>query len=129
MNKVFDVEKGFMKKGLPDFKVGDTVRVFVKIKEGDKVRLQAFEGLVIARKGSGTRETFTVRRISYGEGVERIFQLHSPSIDSITIIKKGKVKRSKLYYIRGKIGKDTRIEEERASGKKEDAPLGEKGVS
>lgn len=124
MNKIKDLEKDFMKKNVPDFNVGDTIKVFVKIKEGDKTRLQAFEGIVIAKKGSGVRETFTVRRISYGEGVERVFQLHSPLLDSISVVKKGKVKRAKLYYLRKKIGKGAKIEEAR-----EDASLGEKSVS
>jgi len=121
--KIRELEKEFAKKDTPDFKAGDTVKVFIKIKEGDKTRLQAFEGIVIARKGSGSRETFTVRRISYGEGVERVFQLHSPSIDSVAIVKKGKVRRSKLYYLRKKVGKRTKIEEEQSFDKKEDAPL------
>ena len=124
MSKIKELEKEFMKKSVPDFGIGDTVKVFVKIKEGDKTRLQAFEGIVIAKKGSGMRETFTVRRISYGEGVERVFQLHSPLLDSISVVKKGKVKRAKLYYLRKKIGKGTKIEEAR-----EDASLGEKSVS
>ena len=112
MNKIMELEKELMKKDIPDFKVGDTVKVFIKIKEGDKTRLQGFEGIVIAKKGAGLRENFTVRRISYGEGVERVFQLHSPSIDSISIEKRGKVKRAKLYYLRKKVGKRTKIEEE-----------------
>ncbi len=129
MNKISELEKGFMKKDIVDFNVGDTVKVLVKIKEGDKTRLQAFEGIVIARKGSGIKETFTLRRISYGEGVERLFQLHSPLIDSILIVKKGKVRRAKLYYLRKKIGKASKIEEARTPESKEDASLGKKGVS
>jgi len=129
MNKMDDVEKDLMKKDIPNFKVGDTVRVFVKIKEGDKMRLQAFEGIVIARKGSGVKQTFIVRRISYGEGIERTFQLHSPLIDSIKVVKKGKVKKATLYYLRKKIGKRTKVEEEMDFDKETDAPLGEKGVS
>jgi len=113
MNKIAELEKDFMKKKILAFKVGDTVRVFVKIKEGDKTRLQAFEGIVIAKKGSSVRETFTVRRISYGEGVERIFQLHSPLIESVSVVKKGKVRRAKLYYLKNKFGKSTKVEEER----------------
>lgn len=112
MNKIDELEKSFMKKDIPAFKVGDTVKVFVKIKEGDKTRLQSFEGIVIARKGSSVRESFTVRRISYGEGAERIFQLHSPLVDNISVMKKGKVKRAKLYYLRKKFGKRTKVEEE-----------------
>jgi len=112
MKKLSELETDFMKKEKPDFKVGDTVRIFMRIKEADKTRLQAFEGLCIAKRGSGIKETFTVRRISYGEGVERIFQLHSPLIESIKVIKRGKVKRAKLYYLRKKIGKHTKVEEE-----------------
>jgi len=112
MNKITEVETGLMKKDVPDFNVGDTVKVFVKIKEGDKTRIQAFEGIVIAKRGAGLRETFTVRRISYGEGVERVFQLHSPLIDSIAVEKKGKVRRAKLYYIRKRVGKRIKVEEE-----------------
>ena len=120
MNKIAELEKELMKKSAPDFNVGDTVKVFVKIKEGDKTRLQAFEGIVIGKKGSSVRETFTVRRISYGEGVERVFQLHSPLVDSIEVVKKGKVKRAKLYYLRKKIGKDTKVEEYRGIKTEED---------
>ncbi|MFC1623771.1 50S ribosomal protein L19 [Candidatus Omnitrophota bacterium] len=111
MNRLAEFESGFTRKDLPSFRVGDTVKVLVKIKEGEKTRLQAFEGIVIAKKGSGTRESFTVRRISYGEGVERVFQLQSPLIDSITVLRRGKVKKAKLYYLRGKVGKDTKVEE------------------
>lgn len=105
------VEEGNLKKGIPDFKVGDTVSVHVKIIEDEKTRVQAFEGLVIAKKGSGVRSAFTVRKVSFGEGVERVFPLHSPSIDKIVLVKKGDVKRSKLYYLRGKTGKAVRVEE------------------
>src|SRR3989338_9085691 len=101
MDKIALVEQEFMKKEKVAFNVGDTVRVFVKIaEEGDKTRLQAFEGIVIARKGAVIRQTFTVRRISFGEGVERIFPLHSPWIDRIVVIKQGKVRRAKLFYMR-----------------------------
>lgn len=129
MNKILELEKKLMKKNIPDFNVGDTAKVFVRIKEGDKTRLQAFEGIVIGKKGSGLRETFTVRRISYGEGVERVFQLHSPAVESVSVIKKGRVKRAKLYYLRGKIGKHTKVEENREAEKKADAPMGEEGIS
>ncbi|MFH1854347.1 MAG: 50S ribosomal protein L19 [Candidatus Omnitrophota bacterium] len=129
MNKIKELEKSFMKKEIPKFSVGDTVKVSVRIKEGDKTRLQAFEGIVIAKKGSGINETFAVRRISYGEGVERVFQLHSPTVDSVSIIKKGKVKRAKLYYLRGKIGKHTKVEEKRESEEKTDVFMGEEGLS
>ena len=108
MDKIALVEQEFMKKEKVAFNVGDTVRVFVKIaEEGEKTRLQAFEGIVIARKGAGIRQTFTVRRISFGEGVERIFPLHSPWIDRIVVIKQGKVRRAKLFYMRERIGKKT----------------------
>lgn len=128
MNKIKELEKELMKKDRFNFNVGDTVKVSVRIKEGDKTRLQAFEGIVIRRTGSGVRESFGVRRISYGEGVERVFQLHSPTIDSVKVIKKGKVRRARLYYLRKKVGKLTKVEEE--SGSKEpDASLGEKGIS
>lgn len=111
MVKAHIVEAAYLKKDIPKFNVGDTVRVFVKIVEEEKTRLQAFEGIVIAKKGCGIRENFTVRRISYGEGVERVFPLHSPSVDRIEILKTGRVKRAKLYYLRKKIGKKTRVEE------------------
>lgn len=101
----------YMKKDITVFNVGDTVDVHVKIMEEGKTRLQTFEGVVIARRGSGLGETFTVRKVSYGEGVERVFPLHSPSIDKITVVKKGDVKRAKLYYLEKKIGKETKVEE------------------
>lgn len=129
MNKIENIEKDFMKKNVSSFNVGDTLKVSIKIKEGDKIRLQAYEGTCIAKKGSGVRQTFTVRRISYGEGVERIFQLHSPLIDSVKVVKKGKVRRAKLYYLRKKVGKHTKVEEDREFEQKEDAPLGKKGIS
>jgi len=100
-----------MKKEVSKFDVGDTVLVYVKIKEEEKTRLQSFEGIVIRRKGSGAGETFTVRRVSYGEGVERIFTLRSPFIDKIEVKKKGRVRRSKLYYIRQKKGKKSKLAE------------------
>jgi len=130
MDIIRELEKDFMKKEVADFKVGDTVKVGVKIKEGDKTRSQAFEGIVIARKGSGVKETFTVRHISFGEGVERVFLIHSPNVDSIKVVKKGKVSRARLYYLRKKVGKQTAVEEEREVAKKEtDAGLGAEGVS
>ena len=93
------------------FRVGDTVRVFVRILEEEKSRIQPFEGVVISRKGGSIREMFTVRRISYGEGVERSFLLHSPFIEKVLVVKRGNVRRAKLYYLRRKVGKGTRIEE------------------
>ncbi len=97
--------------GLPKFRVGDSVRVKVKVVEGDKTRLQAFEGVCIARKNAGLQSSFTVRKLSYGEGVERVFPLYSPLIDSIELVRQGKVRRSKLYYLRGRTGKSARIAE------------------
>ncbi len=95
----------------PDFTHGDTVKVWVKVREGEKERLQAYEGIVIARAGSGIHENFTVRKISYGEGVERVFPLYSPNIDRIEVLKRGKVRRAKLYYLRDRRGKSARIAE------------------
>ncbi len=107
------LEQEQIKKDVPPFKVGDTVRLAVKVEEGDKTRTQSFEGVVIRRKGSGVRESFTVRRISFGEGVERSFPLHSPTLQKIEVIRSGKVRRAKLYYLRQQTGKKSRIEEER----------------
>ncbi|MFA4992644.1 MAG: 50S ribosomal protein L19 [Candidatus Omnitrophota bacterium] len=106
------IESGFMKKEMPQFNVGDTVKVLTKIPEGaDKFRLHPFEGVVIAKSGSGIKLNFTVRKVSFGEGIERVFPLYSPSIERIEVIRSGKVKRSKLYYLRSKIGKHaTKIE-------------------
>ena len=94
-----------------DFNVGDTVKVQVRITEGDKTRLQAFSGVVLARKGSGITETFTVRRVSFGQGVERVFPLNSPMVDSIEVERRGIVRRAKLYYLRDKVGKASRVKE------------------
>lgn len=99
------------KRAIPDFTHGDTVKVWVKVREGEKERLQAYEGLVIARGGAGLHEAFTVRKISYGEGVERVFPLLSPNIDRIEVLKRGKVRRAKLYYLRDRRGKSARIVE------------------
>jgi large subunit ribosomal protein L19 len=110
MNLISALEEGF-KRDLGDFSVGDTVKVFVKVVEGDKERIQPFQGVVIGRKGSGTRETFMVRKVSFGVGVEKIFPVCSPSIDRIEILKRGQVRRAKLYYLRGKKGKATKIKE------------------
>ncbi len=100
-----------MKKEVPEFAIGDTIRVEVKIREGERERLQAFEGTVIAKRGSGVAETFTVRRVSYGVGVERVFPLHSPNVDSVKIVRRGKVRRSKLYYLRDRVGKAAKVKE------------------
>jgi len=105
------IEQEFQKKDIPDFRPGDTVEVQVKIVEEGKTRLQSFEGIVIARRGSGLGETFTVRKISFGEGVERVFPLHSPAIEKIIPVKRGGVKRAKLYYLEKRVGKATKIEE------------------
>ena len=101
------------KRKFPEFQPGDTVIVNVKVKEGDRTRVQAYEGVCIARQGGGLNESFTVRKISYGEGVERVFPLYSPNIDSITVVRKGAVRRAKLYYLRGRTGKSARIAERR----------------
>ena len=108
-----ELEAEQMKKDAPRFKVGDSIRVAVKVEEGDKTRTQNFEGVVIRRQGSGVRESFTVRRISFGEGVERSFPLHSPTVQKIDVIRSGKVRRAKLFYLRKSSGKKGRIEEER----------------
>lgn len=110
MNLIGAVEEGF-KKDIKEFSIGDTVRVSVKVVEGDKERIQPFDGVVIARHGGSTRETFTVRKISFGIGVERIFPLLSPSIEKIDVLKRGSVRRAKLYYLRGKKGKAAKIKE------------------
>jgi large subunit ribosomal protein L19 len=104
-------------KKIPDFVPGDTLRVNVKIKEGDRERIQGFEGLCIARAGAGVNENFTVRKLSFGEGVERVFPLNSPSVDSIEVRRKGKVRRAKLYYLRGRTGKRARIAEKLGGAK------------
>ncbi len=101
-----------MKETTPEFSVGDTVRVDVKIREGERERIQAFEGTVIAKKGSGVAETFTVRRVSYGVGVERVFPLHSPNVEAVKVIRYGKVRRSKLYYLRDRVGKAAKVKEQ-----------------
>ena len=98
-------------KTIPDFQAGDTLTVNVRVKEGERTRVQAYEGVCIARSGGGLNESFTVRKISYGEGVERVFPVHSPSIDSIKVVRRGKVRRAKLYYLRDRRGKSARIVE------------------
>jgi large subunit ribosomal protein L19 len=115
MNAVNAVEKNELRLDLPAFQVGDTVRIHVKIKEGDKERIQIFEGIVIARKNGDLRSTFIVRKTSFGQGVERIFPLHSPVIEKIEVVRRGKVRRAKLYYLRNLRGKAARIKEVRAS--------------
>ena len=113
MNPMELVEREQLRTDLPDFRVGDTVRVHVKIIEGEKERVQLFEGVVIRKKKGGIRSTFTVRKISYGIGVERIFPTHSPRIDRVDVLSRGKVRRSKLFYLRGLKGKAARIRGEK----------------
>ena len=131
MNVIDKIEKDQMDKiiserSIPEFGAGDTIKVDVKIIEGDKERIQAFEGLCIARSGIGLNESFTVRKISYGEGVERIFPIFSPKIAGITVLKKGKVRRAKLYYLRDRRGKSARIVEKIQVTKKDNKPKVEK---
>jgi large subunit ribosomal protein L19 len=119
MNLIQQLEQEQVKKlsegkDIPDFEPGDTVTVNVKVVEGDRVRVQAYEGVCIGRSGRGINESFTVRKISYGEGVERVFPLHSPMIESIKLVRRGKVRRAKLYYLRGRRGKSARIAEKQA---------------
>ena len=126
MNLIQELEKEQMAKlaadkEIPDFQPGDTVLVNVKVKEADKTRIQAYEGVCIGRSGSGLNENFTVRKISYGEGVERVFPLYSPMIDSIKVVRRGKVRRAKLYYLRGLRGKKARIVERQTSGPEAEA--------
>lgn len=113
MDLVKSIETEQIKSNVPQFSVGDRVRVNTRVVEGGKERIQAFEGIVIARKHGGLSETFVVRRVTYGEGVERTFPLHSPIIDSIEVITRGAIKRAKLYYLRGRSGKASRIKEAR----------------
>ena len=111
MDIIRAIESEQLRKDLPDFNVGDTVRVYVKVVEGNRERLQAFEGIVIRKKNGGIRETFTVRRLSYGVGVERTFPMHSPKLDKIEVIRRGRVRRAKLYYLRERKGKAARVKE------------------
>ena len=113
MNIIQALEQEQLRSDIPEFAPGDTVRVHVKVVEGTRERIQAFEGVVIARSGTGVRETFTVRRISYGVGVERTFQVHSPRLDKIQLMRRGIVRRAKLYYLRNLRGKAARIRERR----------------
>ena len=113
MSLIQAVEEKQLRKDLPAFRPGDTIRVQVKVVEGDKERLQAFEGICIRRRGTGLGESFTVRKVTYGVGVERTFPLHSPRIDRIDVLRKGKVRQAKLYYLRGKVGREARVKEMR----------------
>ena len=112
MDALKTIANGSLKENAPQFGIGDTVRVDVKIREGDRERIQAFEGTVIAKRGSGVAETFTVRRVSYGVGVERVFPLHSPNVAGVKVIRYGKVRRSKLYYLRDRVGKAAKVKEQ-----------------
>ena len=113
MNKVDLVEKTQLRDDVPEFWAGDTVKVHVRVVEGTRSRIQVYEGVVIARKGAGARETFTVRKISFGVGVERTFPVHSPVIEKLEVSRRGKVRRAKLYYLRDRVGKKARIKEKR----------------
>jgi large subunit ribosomal protein L19 len=117
MNLVDVIEKENLRKDVPAFEVGDTVKVYVKVVEGDKERLQAYEGVVIAKRNGSIRESFTVRRISYGIGVERTFPLHSPRISKVEVVRKGKVRRAKLYYLADRQGKAAKVQEKRKTAK------------
>lgn len=111
MDALKTIASGSLKENAPQIGIGDTVRVDVKIREGDRERIQAFEGTVIAKRGSGVAETFTVRRVSYGVGVERVFPLHSPNVADVKVVRYGKVRRSKLYYLRDRVGKSAKVKE------------------
>ena len=111
MDALKTIANGSLKENAPQFGIGDTVRGDVKIREGDRERIQAFEGTVIAKRGSGVAETFTVRRVSYGVGVERVFPLHSPNVADVKVVRYGKVRRSKLYYLRDRVGKSAKVKE------------------
>ncbi len=113
MNKVDVIEQPLLREDIPHFDPGDTVRVHVRVVEGNRARIQVFEGVVIRRQGGGLRETFTVRKVSFGVGVERTFPVHTPVIERIEVVRRGKVRRAKLYYLRERVGKKARIKERR----------------
>ena len=115
MNVIDKIEKAQFRNDLIEINIGDTIKVYIKIKEGDKERIQPFEGTVIAKSGSGINRTFTLRRVLYGEGVERVFPIHSPRIDRITVQREGTVRRAKLYYLREKVGKKARVKAKKRS--------------
>lgn len=123
MKRVAQVEKSYIRDDIPPFSSGDTLRVHVKIKEGDKERIQVFQGTVIGRRGSGTGETFTVRKISSGIGVERVFPINSPNLDKIEKVRSGAVRRNKLYYLRELTGKSARIKEQLSDSDKENGSV------
>ena len=112
MDFVKEISKGMLKAEKPEIKIGSTVRVHVRITEGDKSRIQVFEGTVIAKNNSGIAETFTVRRVSYGVGVERVFPVHSPNVAKVETVRNGKVRRAKLYYLRDRVGKAAKVKEQ-----------------
>ena len=111
MNILDAVDAKSMRKDIPQFRSGDELKIHVRVIEGNKSRIQVFQGVVIRRQGEGVRETFTIRKLSYGVGVERTFPVHSPTIEKIVVVRKGKVRRSKLFYMRGRSGKDSRLKE------------------
>lgn len=111
-NIIKELEKEQLRTDLPKLEVGDTVRVFVKVVEGNRERLQNFEGIVIKMQGGGIRETFTVRRVSYGVGVEKAFPVHSPNLEKVEVVRKGKVRRAKLYYLRNRVGKAAKVKQD-----------------
>ena len=111
MDLIKELNKETLQKEMPNVQIGDTIRVHVKVKEGSRERIQVFEGTVIAKKHGGIEETITVRRISYGVGVEKVFPMHSPSIDHIEVVRNGKVRRAKLYYLRDRVGKGAKVKE------------------
>lgn len=111
MDIIKSIEQEQLRTDLPELRIGDTVRVHVKVVEGTRERLQAFEGTIIAKRNGGLRETFTVRRVSYGVGVERTFPVHSPRVDHIDVVRRGRVRRAKLYYLRDRVGKSAKVKE------------------
>ena len=113
MDLINNIESEYLKEDLPEFKSGDTVKVNVQVIEGNRERIQTFEGVIIAANGAGVNKTITVRKLSFGVGVERIFPVHAPIVDSIEVVRKGKVRRSKLYYLRDRVGKSAKIKEDR----------------
>ena len=113
MDLIENIEKEYLKEDLPEFKSGDTIKVNVKVSEGNRERIQTFEGVIISVNGVGINKTITVRKLSFGVGVERIFPVHAPIVDSLEVVRKGKVRRSKLYYLRDRVGKSAKIKEAR----------------
>ncbi len=112
MDALKTIAQSSLKAELPQFNIGDTVRVSVRIKEGERERIQAFEGTVIAKKNGGVAETFTVRRLSYGVGVERVFPMHAPNVEKVDVVRRGRVRRAKLYYLRDRVGKAAKVKEQ-----------------